>query len=62
MDTEEDALGNDTGYVHLDLTYAYNERLAFTVSGILDAGTAAPVYGEEDPLFVVSYTLPLELK
>ncbi|MFZ5756351.1 MAG: TorF family putative porin [Pseudomonadota bacterium] len=60
MDTED--VTADTNYSHFDLTYAYNERLAFTVSGIVDADDAAAVVDDKDPLFVVAYTLPLELK
>lgn len=60
MDTEDVAV--DTNYSHLDLTYAYNERLSFTVSGIVDADDLAAVKDSEDALFVVAYTLPLELK
>ncbi len=53
----------DEDYIHADLTYAYNERLAFTVSGILDDQDDSIFAGANtDPLFVVSYTLPLELK
>lgn len=56
----EDLNGPDTDYSHLDLSYAFNERVAFTVSGIVDAGDANTI--EKDPLFVVSYTLPIDLK
>ena len=50
---------------HVNLSYAYNDNLSFTVSapvgsndGDLDAdGELISV--DEDPLFVVSYTLPL---
>ncbi|MFZ5724655.1 MAG: TorF family putative porin [Pseudomonadota bacterium] len=55
----EEVVGPETDHVHADLTYAYNERLAFTVSGIVEADDAVV---EKDALFVVSYTLPLELK
>ena len=51
-----------TDYTHLDVTYAYNKNLSFTLSGIADADTGSAVYGIEDPLFAVSYALPLDLK
>lgn len=50
----------DSNYSHADLTYAYNERLSFTVSGIVAEDDAGP--DDTDALFVVSYVLPLELK
>lgn len=55
-----DEVAPDSNYIHADLTYAFNERLAFTVSGIADEDPAGPA--DKDALFVVSYTLPLELK
>lgn len=58
----EDLNGPDTDYSHLDLSYAYNGNLSFTVSGILDAGTASALEPAKDPLFVVTYMLPLDLK
>lgn len=60
MTDAEDLAGPDTDYTHADLTYAYNERLSFTVSGIVDQGDAGTI--DPDALFVVTYTLPLELK
>lgn len=51
----------NTDYSHLDVTYAYNDRLAFTVSGIVDDDPGAVTVGYHDPLFVVSYTLPLDI-
>lgn len=51
--------GDDT-YTHLDLGYAYNENLSFTVSKMLDSDDGAGV--DEDTLFVVSYSLPIEMK
>ncbi len=44
---------------HLDLTYSYNDYLAFTVSGIVDSDSG---YDEADPTFVVSFTLPIDFK
>lgn len=57
----------DTDYTHLDLSYAFNKNIAFTLSNIVDADTAAaitagPADENQDPLFVVSYTLPIDLK
>lgn len=52
----------DSDYSHLDLSYAWNDNLSFTVSGVLDADDASMVTDVEDPLFVVSYSLPLDLK
>lgn len=59
-----DAVGAPTeeDYSHIDLTYAYNSRLAFTISSIADSDDASAVIDIKDPLFVVAYTLPLELK
>ena len=42
---------------HFDASYNYNDNLAFTVSTILDSDLEDD---EADPLFVVSYTLPIE--
>jgi len=47
----------DTDYTHLDLTYAYNSNLSFTMSKIVDQGSAGTL--SEQPLFVVSYALPI---
>jgi uncharacterized protein (TIGR02001 family) len=47
--------GNAT---HLDLTYAYNDNLSFTVSAILDSKFGAPGYEEPKPKMVVTYTIP----
>lgn len=51
------AEGDDT---HLDLSYAYNDRLSFTVSKMIDASDETEAADLDDALFVVSYTLPLE--
>ncbi len=42
---------------HLDLGYAYNDRLKFTLGKVLKSDESA---AEDEPRFVVSYTLPLE--
>jgi len=59
---------NDTG--HLDITYAYSDNLSFTVSKIIsaddeilvdvDAETSSTSYIDDDALFVVTYSLPIE--
>jgi len=48
----------ETDMTHLDLSYAYNDRLGFTVSKVLDQGNA-DVF-DDDVLFALKYTLPLE--
>lgn len=52
--------GDDDTYTHLDLGYAYNDNLSFTLSKMLDADDGAGV--DEDTLFVVSYSLPIDIK
>lgn len=52
-------------YSHIDLSYAYNENLSFTLSTVVsgdeyDAGGAMVSQDElSDPFFVVSYSLPI---
>lgn len=58
--TQNDAA--DTDYTHVDASYAYNKNLSFTLSGVVDSDDFAVTYGNHGPLFVVSYTLPLDLK
>lgn len=58
--TQNDAADSD--YTHVDATYAYNDNLSFTLSGVIDSDDFAVTVGEQDPLFVVSYSLPLDLK
>jgi uncharacterized protein (TIGR02001 family) len=45
-------------YTHLDVTYAYNDNLSFTVSQVVDESDDALV--DNDPKFVVKYVLPLK--
>jgi len=57
------AVGTD--YTHLDVSYAYNDNLTFTVSKILDQDTIKVSNvdyenHDEDPLVVLSYSLPIE--
>lgn len=58
----------DLDIAHLDLTYAHNENLSFTVSKIVDVDdelnansttSAFPII-DDDTLFVVTYSLPIE--
>jgi hypothetical protein len=50
-------------YTHVDMTYAYNKNLSFTVSGIADMDKGQEMAGtDKDALFVVTYMLPLDLK
>ncbi|MFT7108785.1 MAG: hypothetical protein ACI843_000436 [Psychrobacter glaciei] len=48
----------DADYTHLDVTYAYNDKLAFTYSQIVDEATED--YTDMGGTFVVSYSLPIE--
>lgn len=73
---KHDQFGGAEDYTHLDLTYAYNSNLSFTVSKVLDDAEnddlvdddndiLTPMVdvddlgGDDDLLFVVSYTLPI---
>ena len=49
----------DGGYTHLDLSYAYNDSLAFTASKIIDEETEDSM--DDDLKFVVSYSLPIDM-
>lgn len=55
-DDNEDNKGNI--YTHLDLSYAYNDSLAFTVSKVVSAELDET---EDDTKFVVSYSLPIDM-
>ena len=55
----EDDAGEDAGYTHLDLSYAYNDNLAFTASKIIDEETEDSM--DDDLKFVVSYSLPIDM-
>lgn len=54
--TDNDPLNTD--YSHADVSYKYNDNLTFAVSKVVDDDDSV----EDDALFVVSYTLPLDLK
>ena len=54
----------DENYTHLDLSYAYNDNISFTLSKVVDQSLdidedAGAV--DEDTKVVVSYSLPIEL-
>ena len=53
-----DEAGNEE-YTHVTLTYAYTENLTFGVS-MAQEDTDGGI--EEDPLFLVSYNIPLDMK
>lgn len=58
-----DPEGDDNNYYHLDLTYAYNDNLSFTLSKLDNEEFDEAEGGvNEDTLFVVSYSLPIDLK
>lgn len=44
---------------HIDLTYAYNDNLSFTVGAVVDDGDFA-TYVTDEPTFVVSLSLPIK--
>lgn len=57
--------GSDADATHLDLSYAYNDNLAFTFSQFIDTADdeicpAAYTGCDDDPKIVVSYSLPIE--
>ncbi len=56
-DVTEAAPGVTGDATHLDLTYSYNENLAFTFSTILSSELGD---GEPSPKFVVSYSVPIK--
>ncbi|MEK9712411.1 MAG: TorF family putative porin [Thalassolituus sp.] len=53
--------GND--YTHLDVTYAFNDQIAFTVSQIVDQELEAGEEGfaDDNTKLVMSYTLPIDM-
>ncbi len=59
-----DSEADKSDYTHLDLGYAYNDNLSFTVSKIVDNDGAKESDGgmNEDTLFMVSYSLPIDIK
>ncbi len=57
MTDSDDVEDVSTDYVHLDISYAYNDNLSFTVSQVIDEDTDGTV--EDDLHFVLSYSLPI---
>ena len=59
--------GEDADYVHLDLSYAYNDNISFTLSKVVDKTDAEDFDSadseeiDDDLLVVVSYSLPIDL-
>ena len=60
---DEEAALDIKSLTHLDLSYAYNENLSFTVSKVIaqDDGVDDNTVSE-DTLFVISLSLPIEIK
>lgn len=54
---DAEGAGSLDGVDHIDLTYAYNEKLSFTVGQVLDEGEGDV---NKEAKFVVGLTLPLE--
>ncbi len=49
------------GYSHLDITYAVNSNLSFTLGNVIDTAEIGGVALQaEDPKVAVNYTLPIE--
>lgn len=55
--------GDGVDYTHLDLGYAYNDNLSFTLSKVVDQSEKKNTDGaqDEDLKVVVTYSLPIEL-
>ena len=49
----------DGDYIHVDLSYAYNENLSFTVSKVVDKDDDNAIV-DDDLNFVVAYALPIK--
>lgn len=56
----KDVDGADGDYTHVGLSYAATDSLSFTASKVVDYDTAAPT--PDDLLFMISYSLPIDLK
>lgn len=48
---------HENDYAHFDLSYAYNDNLSFILGLVVDDVNGTE---DDDPKFVVSYTLPIE--
>lgn len=55
--THSDDSGAYNGVTHLDLSYAYNDKLSFTVGKLIDNGDAEY---DDEVKFVVTLALPIE--
>lgn len=55
--------GDDVDYTHLDLGFAYNDNLSFTLSKVVSQSEKKNTAGaqDEDLKVVVTYSLPIEL-
>lgn len=52
----------DMDYSHIDLSYAHNDNISFTVSQIVSADVDEDKGGmDRSPMFAVTYSLPIEL-
>jgi len=52
----------DADYAHLDLSYAYNDNISFTLSQVVSSDVDEEDGGpDRSPKVVVSYSLPIEL-
>jgi len=52
----------DSGYTHIDLGYAYNDSLSFTLSKIIDDEAEGTEDAQDDDLKIaVTYSLPIDL-
>lgn len=49
----------DTDYTYVDLTYAYNDQIGFTLSKIIDADDENNTF-DESLRYVMTYSLPIE--
>ena len=52
----------DKDYYHLDLSYAYNDNVSFTLSQVVSSDLDEDENGpDRSPKVVVTYSLPIEL-
>jgi len=56
--TDKDPNDDTVDYTHLDISYAYNENLSFTLSQVVDESPDTAV--DDDLKFVVKYAIPLK--
>jgi len=64
-DDEESAYGKegveDENFAHVDITYAYNDNLSFTVSQMVLADDGVKSLEDQDTLVQLTYTLPVDM-